>query len=91
MIEEILDWAQEGRRHDIPWCCGLRFGFHCARPKPLYRMGFLRLAKRIDVFRWRPRRAFSTWDGQGYVPCEGHLLLWLATGWRPTIRQGDEE
>jgi len=34
-----------------------------------------------------PRHAFATWDQQGYVPCEYHLLRWILTGRRPNIKQ----
>lgn len=34
-----------------------------------------------------PRMAFAAWDGQGYVPCEAHLMFYLLTGWRPDIKQ----
>lgn len=68
MIREVLDWAHEGTRHDIPFCCGLRFGFDCARPKPFARFFpriVPRLARALSL-----RHHFAIWDGQGYVPCE---------------------
>ena len=82
-ISEVWDWADEGTRHDIPLCCGVRFGIGCARPKPLCSI-FPRLAR---LSQYGPRRLFAAWDGQGYVPCEAHLLLFLLTGYRPSIKQ----
>jgi len=89
-LREVWSWAEEGHKHGIPTCCGIRFGISAARPKPLYwtRTG-LRLSHRINVFKYDPRRRFSEQDQQGYVPCEYHLLRWLLTGKRPTIRQDD--
>jgi len=34
------------------------------------------------------REAFASFDQQGYVPCEYHLIRWILTGKRPNIRQG---
>jgi hypothetical protein len=89
MLREIWGWAVEGRKHDIPWCCGLRFGIDCERPKPLRRVHprFWSRLNRITS----PRGAFALWDGQGYVPCEYHLLKWLLGGDWPTIKQDDPE
>lgn len=85
MLKNIWMWATEGRKHDIPWCCGLRFGWDCERPKPLRRVA-PRFGGRLSSIT-SPRKAFALWDGQGYVPCEYHLAKWLVTGDRPTIKQ----
>lgn len=86
-LAEVSSWADTGEVHGIPRCCGLRFGFEAERPKVLGR-----LAPRVKARMWGlgPRKAFATRDGQGYVPCEAHLLLFLLTGWRPTIRQDED-
>lgn len=86
MIQEVFDWASEGRRHDIPWCCGLRFGFDMARPKILPRFGSVGM-RLHQVLHSGPRHTFAGLDGQGYVPCEFHLARWLLTGERPDIKQ----
>lgn len=83
-----MAWAEEGRRHNIPLCCGIRFGIDCERPKLLVR--FLpRLARRLKTF--TPRMAMATWDGQGWVPCEYHLVWWVLTGKTPDILQDDPD
>lgn len=83
-LARVRDWADEGERHGIPRCCGLRFGVGAERPKVL---GWVapRLKARVRLL--TPRMAFAAWDGQGYVPCEAHLMLYLLTGWRPYIKQ----
>lgn len=92
MIREVIDWATEGRKHDIPWCCGLRFGIDWERPKVAWFLGhpFLRPWVRFSTLFQSPRHAFAMVDGQGYVPCEYHLLRWVLTGERPDIRQDDQ-
>jgi len=90
MLWRIFDWARTGREHDIPWCCGLRFGWDQERPN-LIRAIAPRFGLRLGLIT-SPRGAFASWDGQGYVPCELHLFWWLLTGWWPTIKQdGCEE
>lgn len=92
MFRGILSWAEEGRKHDIPWCCGLRFGFGCVRPKffPTFGLWRLwRLKQRLAILGFSPRVSFGYWDAQGYIPCEYHLLKWLLTGRRPNIMQDE--
>lgn len=43
-----------------------------------------------DVLVPNPRQLFGYWDGQGYIPCEYHLLKWVLTGVRPDIVQDEE-
>jgi len=85
VILRVWGWADEGRQHGIPTCCGIRFGIGCERPKPFARF-FPRTAVRIGRM-FSPRLAFAAYDQQGYVPCEAHLALWLLTGYRPKIKQ----
>ncbi len=92
MIRGILSWAVEGRAHGIPWCCGLRYGLDCARPKFWPKLGWvgMRVHQRLSILVYDPRRSFGTWDGQGFIPCEYHLLKWVLTGGRPDIVQDEE-
>ena len=83
MFRAVWGWALEGRRHRIPWCCGLRFGFDNARPKPLGGVPMVRRLRKVLDY----RRSFAGFDGQGYVPCELHLTWWVLTGRRPEILQ----
>jgi hypothetical protein len=78
MWDEMRDWADEGERHGIPRCCGLRFGFGAARPKLFSALGFPRLTARIGSLglrRWAARI-----DQRGWVPCEAHLIWWIVSG-----------
>jgi len=87
----VWEWAEEGHRHGIPTCCGIRFGIEWERPK----LGWLMTTPQVRI--WvrllrlvhAPRSAFALSDGQGYVPCEYHLVRWLLTGKRPEIFQGE--
>lgn len=88
LFQRVWDWAEEGYKHDIPTCCGLRFGFDCERPKVLPRLG--PMGRRVQHLLVSPRHAFAFWDQQGYVPCEYHLIRWLLTGIRPEVRQDSE-
>lgn len=91
-IRDIMDWAKEGRKHGIPWCCGIRFGMGVE-----FNILYLIDAKlKGTPFEGLPRRVQSTLNprhthailtGKGYVPCEGHYLWWLATGKMPAIKQ----
>ncbi len=89
----VLEWAREGRRHDIPWCCGCRFGLDQVLAVPWYRLGRLgfHLMRVRDALKYSPRHAFAVMDAQGYIPCEYHLVRWVLTGNRPTIRQDEEQ
>lgn len=92
MFRDILGWADEGKKHGIPWCCGVRFGIDWERPKVgwfLPRRLLRPWVRLISLFP-DPRGNFAVQDQQGYVPCEYHLLKWLVTGWRPDIMQDEE-
>ena len=87
-FREVWWWAEEGRQHDIPTCCGIRFGISCERPKPIARF-FPRFAVRVrDTLSLR--LAFAAQDQQGWVPCEAHLALYALTGYKPKIKQDYE-
>lgn len=87
----VYEWAEEGHKHGIPTCCGIRFGIDWERPKLGWYIPLpaTRVLVRAACLFPAPRRAFAMHDGQGYVPCEFHLALWLLTGYRPDIRQDD--
>jgi hypothetical protein len=89
LIHRVLDWAEEGHRHGIPTCCGIRFGIDWERPKVGWFLSqrSVRIWVRLHSLLLTPRHAFATWDQQGYVPCEYHLLRWILTGRRPNIKQ----
>jgi len=92
-LRRVLDWAAEGHKHDIPTCCGLRFGIGMERPKVGWVLPhpFLRPWVRLHSLAMTPRKAFASHDQQGYVPCEYHLLRWILTGKRPAIPQDEFE
>jgi len=74
--------VREGLRSGIPLCCCLRFAWTWGRPGVLRRFEWWRRAKHLT-----PRWAYAFRYGEGYVPCEYHLLRWVVTGERPVIRQ----
>lgn len=85
MIDKIREWVVEGRLHDIPVCCGIRFGLgHVLRPPQNLWSGLIR------IHHISPRRAYALHFGEGYVPCEYHLVRWLLTGRKPTIKQDED-
>ncbi len=83
-LRHIYDMVKEGRRHNIPWCCGIRHGIDCVRPKPIG-MVHPELCARLKTL--GPRQGLAFYDGQGCVPCEYHLLKWLVTGKLPRIKR----
>lgn len=89
LIREVMDWADEGCKHGIPTCCGIRFGIEWERPKLgwFLEAPFLRPWVRWCRLNKSYRQVFALIDGQGYVPCEYHLVRWILTGKRPDIRQ----
>ncbi len=90
-MQRVWSWAEEGHLHGIPTCCGIRFGLDWERPKAAWFLGhpFLRPWVRLTRLFPTTRHAFASDDGQGYVPCEYHLLRWVLTGKRPEILQDE--
>ena len=93
LLRDVWGWAEEGHKHDIPTCCGIRFGIGWERPKIGWFLPhpFLRPWVRLQSLYPNRRHAFAIHDQQGYVPCEYHLLRWIVTGKRPAIRQDEFE
>lgn len=87
----VVDWVQEGHKHGIPTCCGIRFGLSQVI-RLRYRIDsrlqgtpFHGLASRVQDL--TPRHAYAHCFNEGYIPCEYHLAKWLLTNQRPEIRQ----
>jgi len=87
----VADWVEEGHKHGIPTCCGLRFGvsqvvrLRYRIDSRLQNTPLHGLASRIAAL--TPRHAYSHYFSEGYLPCEYHLLRWLLSDKRPEILQ----
>ena len=92
-FQRVWGHAEEGHKHGIPTCCGIRFGLTWERPKVSWYLPhpFLRPWVRLVTVALplAPRRAFALYYGHGYVPCEYHLVRWVLTGRRPDIMQDE--
>jgi len=84
ILDEIRDWADGGELHNIPRCCGLRFGFDASRPKLFSALGFPKVTAKLGYI--SVRHLWARYDDQGYIPCEYHLLRWAVTGKKPRIK-----